>query len=271
MTLHRKSRHNTGFSLIELIVVISIIALLVGILLPALSAAKSQTQRVRCANALRQLGVGLWSYSSDHSDVMPTYYGDDGLAFDTLAMRKPDGSAVNLGLLMGYIQSPDTFYCDAGREGASPDIALDSPANPWGNGKGSPGAWLNAGYTARFENEDDAKRHRDLDNFSNKVVYSEFLGVDGWDGGGLFSGPIFAPHRGTGYNLLFGDGGVQWVHTPAINSVRPVGKEAPDAESMQNYYLLLDVLPAGGGGQPLDGNGGDGDDEGGGDGGGDDD
>ncbi len=251
MSIRRPSRSESGFTLIELIIVIAIIALLIGILLPVLSSAKTQARRVRCANALRQLGVGVWSYSLDYSDMMPTYFGGN-LAFDTLAMRKPDGSAVNLGLLMGYIQTPDTFYCESGREGASPDIAFDSSFNSWNNGDGTPNAWLNAGYTARYHKGSHANRHREIDNFTNKVIYSEFLGVDGWEGGDRFQGPLLAPHQGSGYNLLFGDGGVQWVQVTAINSVKLVGKDAPSEEALRDYYLLLDVLPAGGGGQPID-------------------
>jgi type II secretory pathway pseudopilin PulG len=251
MKRHRPSRHDTGLTVIELVVVLAVVALLVGILVPVLSLARSQAHRVRCADALRRLGVGVWSYSKDHFGRLPAYYGADDLAFDTLAMRKPDGSAVNLGLLVGYVRTPGTFYCETGRNGWSPDIAFDSPFNNWNNGDGPPGSWLSAGYSARFQEDRQAHRHRQVDHFNNKVMYSEFLGVDGWEGGGRFSGPIFAPHRGEGYNLLFGDGGVQWVQATAINSLRSVGKDMPGRDAMRDYYLLLDVLPAGGGGQPI--------------------
>ena len=67
----RSCRGARGFSLIELLVVISIIALLIGILLPALGAARGAARTMVCLTNMKSASLGLHTYAADFKGFMP--------------------------------------------------------------------------------------------------------------------------------------------------------------------------------------------------------
>ena len=70
-----------GFTLVELLVVISIISMLMSIMLPSLGRAREMGQRVVCQSNMRQLGIGWYTYSLENDDSFcspDTLWNDDG-------------------------------------------------------------------------------------------------------------------------------------------------------------------------------------------------
>lgn len=116
-----------GFTLIELLVVIAIIAILAGLMLPALSRAKEKSQKAHCANSLRQLGLGAVMYADENGDYLPTVT-RTASSFTTYYLRRNYNDYLNLGLLLKTktVTAPRAFYC-ASRERRPGEVAGPNP------------------------------------------------------------------------------------------------------------------------------------------------
>ncbi len=128
-------RHRQAFTLIELMVVIVIIAMLTGLLLPAVQAVREAARRSSCANNLKQIGLAMLSFESAYKGLPPRRYGP---AWTPVAPNKgysgwgavilPYLELKNVQRLYNY---EDNFYDAANAEAIAKSIAVYScPAAP---------------------------------------------------------------------------------------------------------------------------------------------
>lgn len=120
-----RSRHLTcGFTLVELLVVIAIIATLAGLLLPALSTAKTHAQATVCQNNLKQVALGFHIYSIDADAFPPDYVAPDIAGMEkslpgswVLGNAKTDLTTTNIesGVIYPQVSNTRVYHCPADR------------------------------------------------------------------------------------------------------------------------------------------------------------
>lgn len=218
-----------GFSLIELVVVISVAVLLTGLLMPAMSHLHENAHRVVCMSNQGQLGQGFIMYGHDHNDWLPpssSLHQDDAPQDLMVAYRGAAGSTWDgLGILFDqhYVGTPQCYYCPS-HHGEHP---FERYADLWS--KPVPGAWIytNYHYAGDVDWKNGSLRRSLLEGY-RLVLLTD----------GLRTATDFN-HR-TGYNAVRADGSVRWKEdTHNISDTLPATDDEPVD---QGYTTIWDVV-----------------------------
>lgn len=174
----RDRRFCTGFTLVELLVVIGIIAVLISLLLPALQKAREAAVRTQCLSNLHQVGIYLQQYQNQSNGKVPIFtldwtsvwlnyfcYPDNLKTYTGLGLLAPAGVIKNTWKgpvedIAGISQSPEgkVFYCpstlydgDRSRQFGYIDPASPAASCPWLAGPETPGYYTRMTYGVRPE------------------------------------------------------------------------------------------------------------------------
>ncbi|MDB5297757.1 MAG: hypothetical protein JWO31_3740 [Phycisphaerales bacterium] len=208
-----------GFTLVELLVVIGIIALLISILLPAMSRAREEAKATQCLSNLRQLGMALQSYANDNKDKVPVGYWS-GQPWNGYALVAPGYKTYTLmGLLVetGYTRAaPQAYYCPSQTD---PRFMFDTPENRWLDPIPAAGAanWMRSGYTVRpSTNWSPYPAVGSVVRFTrirNRAVAADIIGIP-------LSSPDYTVAHHRRVNVLYGDRAVRAVDRGQIDAIQ---------------------------------------------------
>jgi prepilin-type N-terminal cleavage/methylation domain-containing protein/prepilin-type processing-associated H-X9-DG protein len=256
--MSKRLSNRKGFTLVELLVVIGIIALLISILLPSLNRARETANRVKCGSNLRQIGQAVLLYSNENKGNYPrTLYvaasaldnksdvTNGTLARDPFNKASPGGNVVDndIGsaiflLIRTQDITPEVFVCPSS----------NAEKDNYGGASGIPGTGATAQNKTNFSNwiknlsYSYANPYPDVQGVTrgyklNSTNGAEFAVASDVNPGVNGTYDVKAPlnetdtqknmqkanspnHQGAGQNVLFGDGHVDFVQNPFCGTQR---------------------------------------------------
>lgn len=227
----RRRAVRAGFTLMDILVSIAVIAILIGMLLPRLSTVHETARRVSCQSNVRQIGIGMMTYANDWQGWLPpSVYMPEGINRSSVApqnmntLRTAGGAWDGMGLLYQreYLGAHKVFYCPSHR-GEKPyskysELFVNNPggeilSNYHFRGEGPSGHGPNGPTTRNLDKIDPAFSSLISDSMQLRSDYSHKVGA----------------------NFFRADLSVHWFSDPGSQLVRELPNTKDEADSDVTY------------------------------------